>query len=84
MLDGNFPCTGLTACNAMHDCNFFLLPGSLGVRPDTVCDFFYVFVYVLISLPLNVSVCVFTCLERFIAVSMQDLVASADQVTKHE
>ncbi len=31
-----------------------------------------------------VCVCVLTCLERFIAVSMQDLEASADQVTEHE
>lgn len=50
-LMGNFPCTGLNACNAVHDFNFFLLPRSLGVHPEgvCVCDFFYAFMCVDLS-----------------------------------
>lgn len=90
LLDGNFPCTGLNAWYVAHDFNFFLLPWSLGVHPVGVCVCVYeslcACVCVCWCLPLNRSVCmcVFTCLERFIAVSMQDLEASVYQVTKHE
>lgn len=65
MLDGNFPCTGLNACNAAHDSNFFLLPGSLGVHPETVCDFFYVFVCVDLSTFEFECVCVYMSREIY-------------------
>lgn len=106
LLDGNFPCTGLNACNAAHA--FLLLTRSLGIHP--ICMFAYFCVYVSETLlgSLNVSpyvcrsvclgkqsvcVCVCACykyesechlIERFIAVNMQDLEASVDQVSKHE
>lgn len=42
LLDGNFPCTGLNACDAAHDFNFFLSPWSLGLHVRLfVCDIFY-------------------------------------------
>ena len=48
----------------------------------------YVSVFVRVTFTVCVCVCgcvcVFTGLQRFIAVSMQDLKASVDQVTKHE
>ena len=58
-----------------------------------VCvTFFYVLMSVYVCVDLSAFrvcegvcvCCVFTGLGRFIAVSMQDLEASADQVTKHE
>lgn len=42
LLDGNFPCAGLNACDAAHDFNFFLLSWSLGLHVRLfVCDIFY-------------------------------------------
>lgn len=95
VLGGNFPCTGLNACNAGHDFNFFLLPRSLGVHPWCVCVRvwclcvhvrLYLCIYVRWSVCLlNWSVCVCLHVQSWlIAVSMQDLEASADQVTEHE
>lgn len=95
VLGGNFPCTGLNACNAGYDFNFFLLPRSLGVHPGGVCP---CVVFVCACETVSVHLCALICLpfklERvcvcllvqssLIAVSMQDLEASADQVTEHE
>lgn len=38
LLDGNFPWTGLNACNAGQDFNFFLLPRSPGEHPAFLCQ----------------------------------------------
>lgn len=86
LLDGNFPCAGLNACDAAHDFNFFLLSWSLGLHVRLfVCDIFYCLCSSICVLPFeHESVSVFTCLESFIAGSMQDFESSAEQVTKHE
>lgn len=89
LLDGNFPCTGLNACDAAHDFNFFLSPWSLGLHVSLfVCDIFSLClcssICVLSAFWMWVCVYVFTCLESVIAGSMQDFESSADQVTKHE
>lgn len=60
----------------VHGLNCSLLAWSLGIHPGGGC--------VCWSMYMCVRVCVFTGLERFIAVSMQPLEASGDQVTKHE
>lgn len=64
-LDGNFPCSWLDACKATHDFNFSFCPGHrASVQVMWVCA----------GVCLNVIhfMLVFTCLERFMSVGIQD------------